>query len=182
MVKLRAVMPAPAPAVRNPLVIALQRISHVGLKKTRPKPAPSPTEGCSTSAGTFTGQVDGPGFGHFSKCRPRFYQNVLDLSGLSLHQGTINIKIDGEMPRFPMLKTQRIPGEDQIDLDHNQDILITPCLMEGRIGFWILPVFKGTNLPNPEGHLPKGVIEVSLTEKLPNIAPGAKVSVEILGE
>lgn len=72
--------------------------------------------------------------------------------------------------------------EDQIDLDHNQDILITPCLMEGRRGFWILPVFKGTNLPNPEGHLPKGVIEVSLIERLPNIAPGAKVSVEILGE
>jgi hypothetical protein len=44
------------------------------------------------SLGTFKGQVAGPGFGHFSKCRPKFYQNVLDLSGLSLHQGTINVK------------------------------------------------------------------------------------------
>lgn len=132
-------------------------------------------------AGMFKGQVAGAGFGHFSKCRPKFYQNILDLSGLSLHQGTINIKIDGEMPHFPMPKTQRVPGQDQIDLDHNQDILITPCLMEGRPGFWILPVFKGTNLPNPKGHLPKGIIEVSLIEKLPNIAPGIKVSLEILG-
>jgi len=134
------------------------------------------------SAGTFKGHVDESGFGHFSKRRPRFYQNVRDLSGLSLHPGTINIKIDGEMPHFPLPKTQRIPGQDQIDLDDNQDILITPCMMEGRPGFWILPVFKGTNRPNPIGHLPKGVIEVSLIEKLPNMAPGVKVSLEIQGD
>lgn len=133
------------------------------------------------SLGTFKGQVAGPGFGHFGKYRPKFYQNVLDLTGLSLHQGTINVRIDGEMPHFPTSKTQRIPGQDQIDLDDNQDILITPCLMESRPGFWILPVFKGTNDPNPNGHLPKGIIEVSLVEKLPNIAPGLKVSLEILG-
>jgi CTP-dependent riboflavin kinase len=134
------------------------------------------------SLGTFKGQVAGPGFGHFSKCRPKFYQNVLDLSGLSLYPGTINVKIDGDLPGFPMPKTQRVAGQDQIDLDHNQDILITPCSMEGRPGFWILPVFKGTNHPNPVGHLPKGIIEVSLIEKLPNIAPGLKLSLEILGE
>lgn len=134
------------------------------------------------SAGMFHGHVAGPGFGHFSTLRPRFYRNVLELSGLSLHPGTINIKIDGEMPRFPMAKTQRVPGQDPIDIDHNQDILITPCLMEGRRGFWILPVFKGTNLPNPKGHLPKGIIEVSLIEELPNIVPGAKVSLELLGD
>ena len=134
------------------------------------------------SAGMFKGQVAGAGFGHFSKCRPAFYKNLLALTGLSLYQGTINIKIDGEMPHFPMPKTQRVPGQDQIDLDHNQDILVTPCLIEGRSGFWILPVFKGTNLPNPKGHLPKGIIEVSLIERLPNIAPGVKVSLEILGD
>jgi len=134
------------------------------------------------SFGTFKGEVAGPGYGHFSKCRPKFYQNVLDLSGLSLHQGTMNVKVDGGMPQFPTSKTRRIPGQDQIDLDDNQDILITPCLMEGRPGFWILPVFKGTNHPNPKGHLPKGIIEVSLVEKLPNIAPGLQVSLEILGD
>jgi hypothetical protein len=53
--------------------------------------------------------------------------------------------------------------------------------MEGRPGFWVLPVFKGSNCPNPKGHLPKGIIEVSLVEKLPNIAPGLEVSLEILG-
>jgi hypothetical protein len=131
--------------------------------------------------GTFKGQVAGPGYGHFSKCRPKFYQNLLDLSGLSLHTGTINVKIDGDMPHFPMPTTQRILGQDQIDLDDDQDILITPCLMEGRPGFWILPVFKGSNRPNLNGHLPKGIIEVSLVEKLPNIAPGLEVSLEILG-
>ena len=130
----------------------------------------------------FKGHVAEAGFGHFSKCRPAFYKTLLDLSGLSLHQGTINMKIDGEMPHFPMPKTQRVPGQDQIDLDHNQDILVTPCVMEGRPGFWILPVFKGTNLPNPKGHLPKGIIEVSLIEKLPNIAPSVRVSLEILGD
>jgi CTP-dependent riboflavin kinase len=134
------------------------------------------------SLGAFKGQVAEPGFGHFSKYRPRFYQNVLELTGLSLYQGTINVKINGEMPDFPMPTTQRIPGQDQIDLDHNQDILVTPCVMEGRSGFWILPVFKATNQPNPKGHLPRGIIEISLVEKLPNIAPGLSVSLEILGD
>jgi hypothetical protein len=81
-----------------------------------------------------------------------------------------------------MPETQRVPGQDQIDLDHNQHILITPCLMDGRPSFWILPVFKGTNDPNPKGHLPKAIIEVSLVEKLPSIVPGLKVSLEILGD
>jgi hypothetical protein len=134
------------------------------------------------SRGTFKGHVAEPGFGHFSRCRPKFYQNVLDLTGLSLRQGTINVKIEGELPHFPMPKTQRVPGQDQIDLDDNQDILITPCFMQGQPGFWILPVFKGTNHPNPNGHLPKGTIEVSLVKKLSDIAPGSKVSLEILGD
>jgi hypothetical protein len=114
------------------------------------------------SLGTFKGQVARPGFGHFSKCRPKFYQNVLDLTDVALYWGTINIRIDGEMPHFPMPNTRRIPGQDQIDLDHNQDILITPCVMGGRPGFWILPVFKGTWDPNPAGHFPKNTIEISL--------------------
>ena len=130
----------------------------------------------------FKGEVAEPGFGHFGKCRPKFYQTVLALSGVALYQGTINVRIDEEMPHFPLPNTQRVPGQDQIDLDDNQDILITPCMMEGRPGFWILPVFKGTNRPNPIGHLPKGIIEVSLIEKLPNMAPGVKVSLEIQGD
>lgn len=82
----------------------------------------------------FKGEVAGPGFGHFRKCRPKFYQAVLALSGVALYRGTINVRIDGEMPYFPLPDTQRIPGQDQIDLDHNQDILPTPCVMEGRLG------------------------------------------------
>jgi hypothetical protein len=70
---------------------------------------------------------------------------------------------------------------DQIDLDHNQDILITPCVMEGRPGFWILPVFKGTWNPNPAGHFPNQIIEISLVEEFPNIARGLTVSLEIPG-
>src|SRR5215467_3975829 len=126
----------------------------------------------------FTGVVAEPGFGHFSKYRPKFYQTVLELSGVALHPGTINVRIDGAMPDFPLPATQRIPGQDQIDLEHNQDILITPCVMEGRPGFWILPVFKGSCDPNPAGHFPKHIIEISLAEKLPNIAPGSTVSLE----
>jgi hypothetical protein len=53
--------------------------------------------------------------------------------------------------------------------------------MEGRPGFWILPVFKGTWNPNPAGHFPKQIIEISLVEELPNIAPGLTVSLEIPG-
>jgi len=127
----------------------------------------------------FKGEVAGPGFGHFRELRPKFYQTVLDLSGVALYRGTINVRIKGEMPHFPLPNTQRIPGQDQIDLDDNQDILITPCVMEGRPGFWILPVFKGTWNPNPLGHFKNQIIEISLVEKLPNIAPGLNVSLEI---
>jgi hypothetical protein len=127
------------------------------------------------------GVVAEPGFGHFRRYRPRFYRAVLDLSGVALYQGTINVRIDGEMPHFPLTNTQRIPGQDQIDLDHNQDILITPCVMERRSGFWVLPVFKGTWDPNPAGHFPKHIIEISLAEEFPEIAPGLTVSLEIPG-
>src|SRR5262249_23801258 len=87
----------------------------------------------------FKVEVAEPGFGHFSKYRPKFYRMVLTLSGMDLRRGTINVRIDGEMPRYPQSNTQRIPAQDQIDFDDNQDILITPCVMEGRPGFWILP-------------------------------------------
>lgn len=129
----------------------------------------------------FKGEVAEPGFGHFSKYRPKFYQAVLDLSGVALRQGTINVRIHEEMPHFPLPNTRRIPAQDQIDFDDNQDILITPCLMEGRPGFWILPVFKGTWAPNPKGHFPNQIIEISLVEQLPNIVPGLPVSLEIPG-
>jgi len=129
----------------------------------------------------FRGLVAEPGFGHFSKYRPKFYRAVLDLSGVALREGTINVRIEGEMPRFPLPHTQRITGQDQIDFEHNQDILVTPCVMEGCPGFWILPVFKGTWEPNPKGHFPKHIIEISLAEELPNITPGLNVSLEIQG-
>ena len=118
----------------------------------------------------FKGEVAGPGFGHFRKLRPKFYQTVLALSGVALYWGTINVRIEGEMPHSPLPNTQRTPGQDQIDLYDDQDILITPCVMEGCPGFWILPVFKGTWNPNPLGHFKNQIIEISLVEKLPNIA------------
>jgi len=129
----------------------------------------------------LTGKVAGPGFGHFSKYRPKFYQRVLDLSGVTLYHGTINVKIDGEMPRFPLPSTQRIPAQDQIDFDDNQDILITPCVLEACPGFWILPVFKGTWNPNPKGHFFNQIVEISLVQKLPNVTRGLTVSLEIPG-
>jgi hypothetical protein len=64
----------------------------------------------------FKGEVAQPGFGHFRKYRPKFYQTVLALSGVALYRGTINVRIIGEMPHFPLPNTQRIPGQDQIDL------------------------------------------------------------------
>ena len=129
----------------------------------------------------FRGVVAEPGFGHFGKYRPNFYRAVLDLSGVVLYQGTINVRIEGEMPHFPLANMQRIPGQDQIDLEHKQDILITPCVMERRPGFWVLPVFKGTWDPNPAGHFPNHIIEISLAEEFPNLAPGLTVSLEIPG-
>lgn len=127
----------------------------------------------------FKGVVAQPGFGHFSKYRPKFYQAVLNESGMALRAGTINVRIDGAMPKFPLPSTRRIRGEDQIDFDHNQDILITPCTMEGRAGFWILPVFKESWEPNPAGHFFKHTIEISLAEEFSDAVPGLAVFLEI---
>jgi hypothetical protein len=129
----------------------------------------------------FRAVVAEPGFGHFKECRPRFYRTVFDLCGVNLRPGTINVRIDGEMPQFPLPNTQRIPGQDPIDIEHNQDILITPCVMARRPGFWILPVFKGTWDPNPVGHFPNHIIEISLMEEFPGITPGLTVLLEIEG-
>ena len=129
----------------------------------------------------FRGVIAEAGFGHFSRYRPKFYRAVLELSGISLRAGTINVRINGEMPRFPLPNTQRIRARDPIDFEHRQDILITPCAMEGRDGFWILPVFKDSWEPNPAGHFFKNIIEISLAEELPNIEPGLAVSLEIAG-
>ena len=114
----------------------------------------------------FKGEVAEPGFGHFRKYRPKFYQTVLALSGVVLYRGTNNVRIIGEMPQFPLSNTQRIPGQDQIDLIENQDILITPCVMEASLPVVLeaIPmttldvraanssaVFKGTWKANPRG-------------------------------
>ncbi len=56
----------------------------------------------------FNGKVADPGYGQFSKCRPKFYQAVLDLTGVGLYHGTINVRIEGEMPQFPLPITKRI--------------------------------------------------------------------------
>jgi hypothetical protein len=37
----------------------------------------------------FKGEVAEPGFGHFRKYRPKFYQAGLALSGVALYRGTI---------------------------------------------------------------------------------------------
>jgi hypothetical protein len=97
----------------------------------------------------FQGEVAEPGFGHFRKHRPKFYKTVLALSGVVLYPGTINVRIDGETPHFPLPNTQRIPGQDQLDLDHNQDILITPCVMEVVLGFGFFRFSRepGTRIP-----------------------------------
>jgi hypothetical protein len=62
----------------------------------------------------FKGKVTEPGFGHFRKCRPKFYQTVLALTGVDLYRGTINVRIEGETPHFPLPNTHRIPGKTRL--------------------------------------------------------------------
>ena len=62
----------------------------------------------------FKGEVAKPGFGHFGKCRPKFYQTVLALSGMNLYRGTINVRIDGEMPHFPLADTGEFLGKTRL--------------------------------------------------------------------
>jgi len=65
-----------------------------------------------------------------------------------LHPGTINIRVNGAMP-IPSKEAVRVEELDDIDLRGNQDILITPGRSNQHYGYWILPVFKGTQTPKP---------------------------------
>jgi hypothetical protein len=121
------------------------------------------------------------GYGHFSQLRPKFYESVERIEGRKLRPGTINIRVHGPMP-IPSKQAIRIEGLDDIDRsdNDNQDILITPCTCNHYRGYWILPVFKGTQTPNPLGHYPHRIIEVSLEDELPNIKPGVELDVMLL--
>jgi hypothetical protein len=81
---------------------------------------------------------------------------------------------------FPSKNTVRVEELDDIDLRHNQDILITPCRCNQYCRYWILPVFKGTQTRNPLGHYPHHIIEVSFAHELPNIKPGVELGVILL--
>jgi hypothetical protein len=125
------------------------------------------------------GVVTEKGYGHFSRCRPRFYEQVKRIEGIELRPGTINIRVNGAMP-VPSREAVRVEGLDDIDLSDNQDILITPCRSNQYFGYWILPVFKGTQTPNPLGHYPDQTIEVSFADELPNIKPGVELELILL--
>jgi hypothetical protein len=103
------------------------------------------------SLGTFKGQVAGPGFGHFSKCRPKFYQNELDLTGVALYRGTINIRIYAEMPHFPMPNTRRIRPQSR----HPNH-----ALCNGGIGPAFGVIFRKT------------LLKFRWWRNFPNVAPG----------
>jgi hypothetical protein len=127
----------------------------------------------------ITGVVAEKGYGHFSSCRPKFYDYVKRTEGVKLRPGTINIRVNGAMP-IPSEKAVRVEGLDEIDLIDNQDILITPCRSNQYSGYWIFPVFKGTRTPNPQGHYPHQIIEVSFADELPNIKPGVELDLILL--
>jgi hypothetical protein len=125
------------------------------------------------------GVVAENGYGHFSRCRPKFYEYVKRIEGTKLRPGTINIRVNGAMP-VPSKSAVRVAGLDEIDLSDNQDILITLCRSNQYSGYWILPVFKGTQTPNPRGHYPHQIIEVSFADELPNITPGVELDLILL--
>ena len=125
------------------------------------------------------GVVAEKGYGHFSQCRPRFYDSVEKIEGRKLRPGTINIRVNGAMP-IPSKEAIRVEGLDDIDLHDNQDILITPCRCNQYCGYWILPVFKGTQTPNPLGHYPHQIVEVSFADELPNMNPGVELDLILL--
>ena len=127
------------------------------------------------SAILIKGVVAERGYGHFSQCRPKFYECLEKIDGRKLRPGTINIRVQGAMP-VPSKDAIRVEGLDDIDLRDNQDILITPCSYNQFRGYWILPVFKGTQTPNPLGHYPHQIIEVSFAEELRNIQPGMELN------
>jgi len=83
------------------------------------------------------GVVAEKGYGHFSQCRPRFYDSVEKIEGRKLRPGTINIRVNGAMP-IPSKEAIRVEGLDDIDLRDNQDILITPvgAISTAGIGFF----------------------------------------------
>jgi CTP-dependent riboflavin kinase len=100
----------------------------------------------------------------WSKLRPVFYAEVERVLGMKLHQGTINIELPDEvMANLGYRWWAVVPGFDQIDIDHNQNIGLIPCQVEGVSGVRVIPFNRDTG--SPCGY--RNAIEVCLSEKLP---------------
>lgn len=107
-----------------------------------------------------------------SRFRPKFYES------LGLWQGTINIQLSTETDERVIVPNERVPGQDPIDFDANQDFLIRPCRLKGVAGYQVLPIDKTTN--EPRGHHSLKQIEIALKKKI-GLKPNEELEVELEG-
>jgi CTP-dependent riboflavin kinase len=112
--------------------------------------------------------------GQFKNDRPKFYAEVERQTGVKLERGTLNIRcVPEDFVEIPE-PSIRIEGVDDIDIEHNQYLLIGVCWISGIQGYQILPMEK----PNSRrGHHAEGIIEVSLEKKLDDLRDGEELEV-----
>ena len=112
------------------------------------------------------------GVGHFG-ARMRLYPEAFeDAAGEALHPGTINVRVDREIPLTPSLADSKISGAD-ID-EPDQDLLFKRCRINGYAAHRIRPWRPADGLG---GH-GDDILEIACSRRLEGLGTGAQAIVE----
>jgi CTP-dependent riboflavin kinase len=119
---------------------------------------------------TLRGRVDvRPGNKHFRK-RMTDYPNVFQkATGEVLFPGTLNVKVD---MRVPVREHFRIRGTE---INEAEEFLFEVCRINGIWAYRIRPY----NLENGGGGWGDDVLEITCSQKLENVTPGAAVEIQL---
>lgn len=96
-----------------------------------------------------------------------FAATFSDATGETLHPGTMNVKIDSQLPIQEHFRTPD-------PLDPNQNLLFEICRING---FWAYRI-RPQNIHTGEGGHGDDTIEVACSRELPNIREGSFVEIE----
>lgn len=106
------------------------------------------------------------GCGHFSRRIREFPQIFRQATGVDLFPGTINVEVDRN-EALEIHEEFRSPDP----IDSSQVLLFERCTINGFSGFRIRPF----NVRDRSGGHGDHIIEVSSTERIPNVEAGALV-------
>lgn len=106
------------------------------------------------------------GLRHFTWRMTEHAEVFKEATGEFLFPGTLNVQIDQILP---IREHFRITDP----LDRRQDLLFEICRINGNLGYRIRPTDRATGGGGHGDH----ILEISCSKQLPNVQPGATVTI-----